>query len=51
MFTRTGLTTLGEEFVTDAVGETVRANFPAPGEAVRLLWQQATQNFVLAPRP
>ena len=43
------VTTLGEEFVTDAVGETVLADFPTAGEEVRLVWQQATQNFVLAP--
>ena len=43
------VTTLGEELVTTAVGETVLADFPAPGEAVRLMWQQANQNFVLAP--
>ena len=43
------VTTLGEEFVTDAVGETVLADFPTPGEEVRLVWQEAAQNFVLAP--
>ncbi len=43
------VTTLGEEFVRDATGETVLADFPAAGEDVRLLWQQAQQNFVLAP--
>ena len=43
------VTTLGEELVTAAVGETILADFPAPGEAVRLMWQQANQNFVLAP--
>ena len=43
------VTTLGEEFVTDAVGETVLADFPTAGEAVRLVWQQASQNFVLVP--
>ena len=46
MFT---VTTLGEEFLTDAVGETVVADFPTAGEEVRLVWQQANQNFVLAP--
>ena len=30
-------------------GETVVADFPAPGETVRLIWQGANQNFVLAP--
>ena len=43
------VTTLGEEFVTDAAGETALADFPTTGEAVRLVWQQAHQNFVLAP--
>ena len=43
------VTTLGEEFVTDAVGETVLADFPTAGAAVRLVWQQANQNFMLAP--
>ena len=43
------VTTLGEELVTDAVGETVVADFPAAGEAVRLVWQRANQNFLLAP--
>ena len=43
------VTTLGEEFVTDAVGETVVPNFPTLGEDVRLIWQAANQNFVLAP--
>ena len=43
------VTTLGEEFLEDAVGETVLADFPTAGEAVRLVWQPATQNFVLAP--
>ena len=43
------VTTLGEEFVTDATGETVVADFPTEGEDVRLLWQEANQNFMLAP--
>ena len=43
------VTTLGEELVTAGGGETVLADFPTPGEAVRLMWQQANQNFVLAP--
>ena len=42
------VTTLGEEFVTDAVGETAVEDFPSEGETVRLVWQQANQNFVLA---
>ena len=43
------VTTLGEEFVTDATGETLVAGFPTEGEDVRLLWQEANQNFMLAP--
>ena len=43
------VTTLGEEFLEGGQGETVVADFPAPGEAVRLIWQQTPQNFVLAP--
>ena len=42
------VTTLGEEFVTDATGETVVAVFPTEGEAVQLLWQEANQDFMLA---
>ena len=43
------VTTLGEELVTAASGETVLADFPTPGKDVRLMWQQANQNFVLVP--
>ena len=43
------VTTLGEEFVEGVTGETLLEDFPRVGEAVRLVWQQATQNFVLAP--
>ena len=43
------MTTLGEEFLEDAAGETIIVDFPTAGEAVRLVWQQANQNFVLAP--
>ena len=45
------VTTLGVEFLQGTHGETVVADFPSPGEAVRLLWQQTPQNFVLAPLP
>ena len=41
------VTTLGEEFVRDAAGECVVADFPSPGETVTLEWQQNSQNFVL----
>ena len=43
------VTTLGEEFLQGVTGETLITDFPSPGEAVRLVWQQANQNFVLAP--
>ena len=43
------VTTLGVEFLQGTQGETVVADFPSPGEAVRLVWQQTNQNFVLAP--
>ena len=45
------VTTLGVEFLQETHGETLVADFPSPGEAVRLIWQQANQNFVLAPLP
>jgi len=45
------VTTLGVEFLQGVQGETVVVDFPSPGEAVRLIWQQANQNFVLAPLP
>ena len=41
------VTTLGEEFVRDAAGTCMLADFPAPGESVRLSWQEAQQNFVI----
>jgi len=43
------VTTLGEEFVEDAAGEAVVLNFPTLGETARLVWQEARQNFLLAP--
>ena len=43
------VTTLGEEFVKEVTGETVVEDFPSTGETVRLVWQEANQNFVLAP--
>ena len=44
MFT---VTTLGDEFVRGASGQTVVADFPSPGEEVRLEWQEASQNFMI----
>ena len=40
---------LGVEFLEGGQGETVVVDFPSPGEEIRLIWQQANQNFVLAP--
>ena len=45
------VTTLGEEFVRDVAGECVVEDFLRPGETVRLAWQEAQQNFVLAEGP
>ena len=44
---RVRVTTLGEEFVRGTVGECVVEDFPSPGEAVTLTWQQNQQNFVI----
>ena len=41
------VTTLGTEFLRDVAGTCVREHFPAPGETVRLSWQEAQQNFVI----
>ena len=43
------VTTLNEEeFLTGATGETTVMDFPTDGESVRLVWQEAQQNFALA---
>ena len=42
------VTTLGEEFLRDAVGTCEAEDFPRPGERVTLGWQQNRQNFVIA---
>ena len=43
------VTTLNEaEFLTGATGETTVRDFPTDGESVRLVWQEAQQNFALA---
>ena len=41
------VTTLGEEFVPDAEGRCIAADFPLPGQTVTLEWQTAQQNFVI----
>ena len=45
------VTTLGEEFLEDVRGRTLLEDFPTAREDVRLVWQQASQNFVLTPFP
>ena len=47
------VTTLGldTDFPTGLTGETTLEDFPSEGEAVRLVWQEAQQNFVLAAGP
>jgi len=42
------VTTLGEAFVEDVAGECTAADFPGPGETVRLMWQEEQQTFVIA---
>ena len=41
------VTTLGEEFLRGIQGETTVTGFPRAGKAVRLMWQQNLQNFVI----
>ncbi len=45
------VTTLGEEFLQGAEGVCVVENFPRMDESVALVWQQSSQNFVLADGP
>ncbi len=45
------VTTLGPDFLREAEGECVVADFPSPGERVTLEWQEARQNFVIAAGP
>ena len=42
------VTTVGQEFLRGAEGECAAADFPMPGETVTLVWQQNSQNFVMA---
>ncbi len=42
------VTTLGQEFLRDVTGTCEAADFPSPGERVTLVWQQNSQNFVIA---
>ena len=43
------VTTLGEEVLRGATGETTLSDFPTAGATVGLVWQEAQQNFRLAP--
>ena len=40
--------TTGEEFLSDAEGECIVPNFPAPGESGRFVWNESTQHLELA---
>ena len=42
------VTTFGVEFLTDAQGEYLLSDFPDVGQQLRLVWQEATQNFAIA---
>ena len=41
------VTTLGQEFLQEVVGECVAGNFPHSGQTATLEWQQESQNFVI----
>ena len=45
---RVTVTTLGEEFLRDVTGTCAVEDFPVVGETVTLVWQQNSQNFVIA---
>ena len=42
------VTTFGVEFLTDAQGEYLLSDFPDTGQQLRLVWQEAAQNFAIA---
>ena len=42
------VTTLGQEFLRDVTGTCEASDFPTLGERVTLVWQQTSQNFVIA---
>ena len=42
------VTTLGQEFLRDVTGTCEAADFPVVGERAMLVWQQNSQNFVIA---
>jgi len=45
------VTTFGVEFLTDAQGEYLLSDFPDAGQQLRLVWQEAAQNFAIAAPP
>ena len=45
---RVTVTTLGQEFLRDVTGTCAVEDFPVVGETVTLVWQQNSQNFVIA---
>ena len=45
---RVTVTTLGEEFLRGMTGTCEAEDFPRPGERATLVWQQNSQNFVIA---
>ena len=42
------VTTFGVEVLTDAQGDYLLGDFPGVGQQIRLVWQEAAQNFALA---
>ena len=45
------VTTFGVDFLTEAQGEYLLSDFPDVGQQLRLVWQEATQNFAIAAPP
>ncbi len=43
------VTTFGVEFLTRRQGDYLLSDFPQTGQQVRLVWQEALQNFVITP--
>ena len=43
------VTTFGVEFLTGGQGDYLLSDFPQTGQQVRLVWQEALQNFVITP--
>ena len=43
------VTTFGVEFLTGGQGDYLLSDFPDTGQQIRLVWQEALQNFVITP--